>query len=252
MVNIMKLEWGNVPQWVSALCAVLLAGLAVYGVFFSSTSQALVNYLQSELAVRNQRISGLEQRETELQTSINNAQQDLAGLGEQKSSLEKQVANLKEEQQTLTAQIQTLGSNLSKTTFDYVREKISVQLTAGLGELYVTALQLSDELSKPEGTRARTLRPFEIQIRRIEEISKELPSSEKETAQLIAAKFSEQCSRFHALLIYIPAVRIQEGELAQSNYDINKTSAGAKINAISNKIIKAAEDIDRCFQLVTP
>jgi hypothetical protein len=49
----MKIEWGNAPQWVSAVCALALAVLAIYGLFYSKTSQALVTYLQSELAVRN-------------------------------------------------------------------------------------------------------------------------------------------------------------------------------------------------------
>lgn len=252
VVSIMKFEWGNIPQWISALCAILLAALAIYGGFFSSTGHALVSYLQSELTARNQRIAGLEQREAQLQASINAARTGLSGIREQKSSLERQIASLKGEQQTLTSQIQSMHSDLSKKTFDYVREKISVQLTAGLGELYVVALRLSDEVSRPGGTRARTLRPFEIQTRRIEEISKKLPDAEKETAQLVMEKFSEQCSRFRTLAISIPSVRIPDGELAQHNYDQDKTSAGAKIDAISKHITKAAEDLDRCFHSVIP
>ena len=63
----MKIEWGNVPQWMSAVCALALAALAIYGLFFSQTSQALVSYLQSELAVRNQHIATMELREQQLQ-----------------------------------------------------------------------------------------------------------------------------------------------------------------------------------------
>ncbi|MDE5446846.1 hypothetical protein FXV83_16835 [Bradyrhizobium hipponense] len=50
-------EWGNISQIVSALCALALAILAIYGFFFSKTSQAFVSYLQSELALRNIRMS---------------------------------------------------------------------------------------------------------------------------------------------------------------------------------------------------
>jgi hypothetical protein len=68
-----KLEWGNLPQWISAVCALALSLLALYGLFFSTTSQTLVAYLQSELVARNQHISASEVRERELQLSVETA-----------------------------------------------------------------------------------------------------------------------------------------------------------------------------------
>ncbi len=111
------LDWGNVPQWISALCAFALAALAIYGLFFSQTSQALVSYLQSELAVRNQRIATLELREQQLQASVKSAEANLSGLADQKTAAEKQIAQLNSEQRALSSKVKELGATLSTTEF---------------------------------------------------------------------------------------------------------------------------------------
>src|SRR5947207_1111235 len=127
----MKIEWGNAPQWVSAISAILLALLAIYAFFFSKTSQAVVAYLQSELALRNMRLASMEERERELQRSIGSAQASLDGLSEQKTALEKQVQSLNAEK---TKKTQELNDALASSDFAVTREKMVVEMTRVLGE----------------------------------------------------------------------------------------------------------------------
>lgn len=133
----MKREWGNISQIVSAISALALCFLAIYGVFFSKTSQALVGYLQSELALRNIRIVGLEQTEKDLQRSIAESKVSLNGLSEEKADLEKQIATLRVAQETFSKQAQELSTKLAGTTFSLAREKISVSMAGVLSELDV-------------------------------------------------------------------------------------------------------------------
>ena len=130
-----RVDWGNAPQWLSAVSALLLVGLAIYGLFFSATSQALVAYLQSELAVRNNRIAELELRERDLQQSVAKSREVLANLTEQRAQLDRQVAELKAEQEELSQRAKVLGSTLSSTEFSLVREKIFTGLRADSGQV---------------------------------------------------------------------------------------------------------------------
>ncbi|TYO60785.1 hypothetical protein FXV83_41950 [Bradyrhizobium hipponense] len=153
-------EWGNVSQIVSALCALALAILAIYGFLFSKTSQAFVGYLQSELALRNIRIVSLEQTEKDLQRSIAESQVSLGSLTEQKARLERQIADLEVAQQGYAKQVQELGTQLVGTTFSLVREKILVSKATLLSELDVLGLKIQGDWYD-KGVPAQTVRPWQ-------------------------------------------------------------------------------------------
>jgi chromosome segregation ATPase len=129
-----------------------LAALAIYGLFFSTTSQALVSYLQSELAVRNQRIASMELREQQLQLSISQTQVTLGDLNEQRAGLERQVADLNAEREALSRKAESLGSTLSSTEFSLVREKISAKLASTI--VSTLSLNLDTELWSAQGVQA--------------------------------------------------------------------------------------------------
>jgi chaperonin cofactor prefoldin len=172
----MKIEWGNAAQWASAIAAVVVAGLAIYGVFFSATSQALVSFLQSELAVRNMRIAVLERRERDLQVSINAAQSNLNGLSEQKAELEKQVATLRAEQDKFSKRVQELGAALSGTEFSLAREKLSARIASGFSALTVHRINIVSDWLRPEGVRAESVRPWDSYLDHLKRSVEELPS----------------------------------------------------------------------------
>lgn len=150
-------EWGNISQIVSALCALALAILAIYGFFFSKTSQAFVSYLQSELALRNIRIVSMEQTEKDLQRSIAESQVSLNSLTEQKIRLEGQIADLKVAQESYAKQVKELGTQLVGTTFSLVREKILVSKATLLSELDVLWLKIQSDWQRRAGTDGQAL-----------------------------------------------------------------------------------------------
>jgi hypothetical protein len=250
--SVLQFDWGNVPQWVSAMCALALAGLAIYGFFFSATSQALVSYLQSELAVRNQRIAALELRERTLQLSITSAQSNLDALGGQKISLEKQVAQLNSEQESLSQKVKDLGSTLSKTEFSLVKEKISAKQRSTVGPTMALAFNLQRELDKPDGVRARTERPWDGLLSFIQEIAAGLPERDRLLGGKVVDNFIQQCDRLK-VAIQIPALRIpKDADYAPYGYDRSKHPTALRLEAVVKQIERAQKDIEDCFQSVTP
>lgn len=243
-------KWGNIPQLVSAICAVALACLAIYGFFFSAASQALVSYLQSELAARNQHIAALELREQELQRSVASTQSNLSGLTEQKASLEKQVAQLNAEQETVSQKVNDLGATLSKTEFSLVKEKIGAKLSSTIGP---TLFLGRDELYKPEGVRARSERPWDGQLTYIREIAEGLPERDRVLARNVVANFARQCERYSTITIQIPALRIpKDADFSAYDYDRDKHPISLRLAALNKQLEKVGRDIEDCFHSLTP
>jgi hypothetical protein len=222
-----NLDWGNAPQWVSAISAVTVAGLAIYGLFFSSTSQAIVAYLQSELTIRNQHIAGLELRERELQTSVAAVQSDLKGLAEQKELLLRQVASLNAERESLSAQITELGKSLSNTEFSLVKEKIGAELSSKVVST-VTFSLLQEYEEKPEGVRGRTERPWDDYLDFIRKTADQLPERDRPVARVVVANFEQQCRRLSNVAVQIPNLRPPKdtSDYAQYGWDRSKHYIG--------------------------
>jgi septal ring factor EnvC (AmiA/AmiB activator) len=133
----------SVPQWISAFSSLVVASIAIWALLFSSTSEALVKYLHSELATRNIQIATLEAREQKLQVSVESREKelsiieqkssalvgDLANLTEQRDTLQRQVANIESERNRLVTRVDEIGSNLSQTEFSLVKERIRAELS---------------------------------------------------------------------------------------------------------------------------
>jgi hypothetical protein len=241
-------DWGNISQIVSAVAAIALALLAIYGFFFSKTSQALVSYLQSELALRNIRIVSLEQTERDLHRSIAESQVSLNGLSEEKASLEKQIATLKLAQESYAKQVQELGTQLAGTTFSLVREKISVSLASVLSELDVISLKVSSDWLE-KGVPAQTIRPWKSYLKAVQEKIAALPEADRTMGGAVLNKFVQQCSHFNSVIIQVPALRVPTSEnFASYGYQVEKHPTAARAKAISDQIRKAQDDIQACFK----
>lgn len=247
-----KLEWGNVAQWLSALVALMLALLTINGFFFSrSSSQELVAYLQSELAVKNQRIASLEARERELELSATTAQSSLGDVALQKAALEKQVADLDAQQQSFTRKTQELNAILAKAELSLVKEKMGARLSSMTGR--AIALRLVEEFDRPEGVRARTERPWDSHLSRIREIAEQLPERDRPLARAVVANFVQQCSRLSSAAIQIPALRIpKEADASAYNNERDKTPVASRFAALTKQVEKLERDIDVCFLSVAP
>lgn len=253
MIRIMKkVDWGNAPQWVSAACALTLAGLAIYGLFFSSTSQALIAYLHSELAIRNQRIAGLELHERELQKSISTAQSDLKGLVEQKEPLQRQVASLNAEQQALSTKVAELGKTLSTTEFSLVKEKIGAELSSKIvSTIDVTLMHELEEL--PEGVRGRAYRPWDDYLDFIRKTADRLPERDQPVASTVVANFTQQCQRLSNVEIQIPnLLPPKDADLSQYGWDLSKHPSYIRLEAVTKQIEKTQKNIVDCFRSVMP
>lgn len=255
-----KLEWGNVAQWLSALVALGIALLTINGFFFSrSSSQELVAYLQSELAVKNQRIAALEVRGRDLEASVASAQSGLGDVARRKAELEKQVADLDAQQQSFVRKTQEMNAILSRAEFSLVKEKIGARLSSMTGR--VIALRLVEEFDKGEGVRARTERPWDSHLSRIREIADQLPDRDRPLAKAVVANFVQQCSHLSGAAIQIPALRTpKEGDASAyngerdktPNSERDKTSVASRFNALTRQVEKLERDIDVCFLSVTP
>jgi hypothetical protein len=253
MIRIMKkVDWGNAPQWVSAICALTLAGLAIYGLFFSSTSQALIAYLQSELAIRNQHIAGLELHERELQQSISTALSDLKGLAVQKETLQRQVASLNAEQQRLSTKNAELGNTLSTTEFSLVKEKIGAELSSKTVSTIDVTLEHELE-EQPEGVRGRTERPWDDYLDFIRKTADRLPERDRPVASAVVTNFAKQCQRLSSVVIQIPSLRPpKDADYAPYGWDISKHPTYIRLEAVIKQIVKVQKDIVDCFKSVTP
>jgi chaperonin cofactor prefoldin len=246
-----RVEWGSAAQWVSAFCALIIAALAIYGVFFSATSQALVAYLQSELSVRNQRIATLELRERELQTSIATAQSSLKDLANQKVALQNQVNSLEAERKDISTQLAKLNATLSTTNFSLVKEKIGAELTSKL--VSTLPFSLWRDFDTPEGVRARTVRPWDDYFSFVKKTADGLPDADKPLARAVVENFAEQCKRLSTVTVAIPALRIPKDEsLAQYGWDTSKHPTSIRLNAIAKQIEHVQTDIKDCFRSVVP
>lgn len=247
----MKIEMGNLSQIISAVSAAGLAGLAIYGLFYSPTSQALVTYLQSELAVRNQRIASLELREQQLQLSVSTAQTTLGDLAEKKALAEKQVAALNTEQEALSQKVKELGATLSTTEFSLVREKIGTKLASTI--ISPVNIFMAEDLYKPEGVKARSVRPWDSHFRFIKETAEGLGERDRILAAQVVANFAQQCERFSKLAIQIPNLRIpRDADLAVYNYDRSKHPSYVRLEALVEQISRTEKEIDACFNTVKP
>lgn len=247
----MKLEWGNVPQWISALCAFALAALAVYGLFFSTTSQALVSYLQSELAVRNQRIAAMELREQQLQTSIAQSQTILTDLNSQKSGLEKQVADLASEREALSKKAENLGSSLSVTEFSLVREKISAKLASTI----VTTLSftLDDELWSAQGVNARIVKPWNDYFTFIKRTAEGLPEPDRALGKSVVTRFIEQCApRYATQSVSIPAIKQAKAEEITGSWIREDHPSARKLDVYVKQIEAIQKSVVSCFNSTSP
>lgn len=248
----MRVDWGNAPQWVSALCAALLASIAIYGVFFSATSHAFVAYLQSELAVRNQRIASLELQERDLLASVARTKMQLAEIEVARKVLADSIEKLSSDRQALASEIAAIQKDLASAQFLVIKEKIGAELSSKV--VSITTFTLSQDFwTNKDGVRGTKEKPWKHYISFVQETARKLPESDRVNGQLVVAEFIKRCGRYENMGVDIPNLKIGPDEdFAKYNYDRSAHPSSINLEAIIEKIRRLETEIRNCFHGITP
>ena len=233
-------EIGNLSQIVSALSAVIVAGIAIYALFFSPASQMFVAYLHSELALRNSKIAAMELQEHQLRIQISQRETELRSIEQQ---------------------ITSLGSNLSRSEFERVREKIKGELF-GSKLLIVWPLNLVDEYFSKNGIRPRKEFLMQQYLEDARTTIEQFPKPEQELAYRVLQAFTEQCAHLNKA-IDIPALKhpgldvdayLGSGDSKKylANHQEVEAGADSKRDALSRRIFDAEDEIGKCLSSVLP
>jgi hypothetical protein len=266
----------SIPQWISALSSLVVASIAIWALLFSSTSEALVKYLHSELATRNIQIATLEAREQKLQSSVESREKelslieqksstlvnDLAALADQRDTLQRQVAEIQTERNRLVIHVDEISSNLSKTEFSLIKEKIRAELSGKL----VSTLPFNVErrgVAKNAGPKKAEIWTDYFSF--IRATADKLPEKDKPLGRQVVTRFVSQCGHLSSVTFppppQGPPKRDFVGYFSLSEKDRAKQDAEAearstdfsqKNEAWSKQIFAAEDDIIRCLLTVTP
>lgn len=210
-----------IAPWISAISALSLAALAIWAAFFSPASQALVGYLQSELAARNLRVTQLESRELELKLSTANLEKQITELSKQKSELQKQTDLLEKERAELSAGLSDAKSRLVKTRFANRYNEAVIVVT---WPIYIIGRSNS---------KAQRFEVYSDYLRRAREIAATFENDDRKQADAIVQNFIARCGRYSKLVFDLPA-----------GADLEATSA------ISDKGSKASQAVRDCLDKV--
>jgi hypothetical protein len=126
----------NWAQIFSAYFTFFATAVAIWAIFFSPASQTVIDFLQSELTIRNSKISELEQSENKLRSEIESRQSQLSGLlGDisktiaDSKRLEGEKALLVSEREALKSEIEEQKRELQAYSESF--ERLRISYTAG-------------------------------------------------------------------------------------------------------------------------
>ena len=243
----------NWAQLISAGTALVTVALAIYALFFSSASQALIQYLQSELAYRNKVISNLQDTKDNLERSIsarelqfqkltaeaNELQSSIASLAKQRSEAEAQVRSLKEEQSVLSQAVIEARSRSTQNEFSYIKERLVGRSEAVIVAPWTLTI-IEDE--KQTSARRETLWPQYLAFYR--KTAASFPDAQRSTAERIVSLFEKQCARFRTMVFDIPVpVRRADANSFERLED-------PRIDQIRKKALAVEDDIKKCLRSV--
>jgi DNA repair exonuclease SbcCD ATPase subunit len=267
-----KLANSSLAQWVSAITAVGVAFFGIWAFFFSPASTALINYLHSELAVRNSRIVELEARERDLQSSIGNREKELArieqktgqlqadvsALSDQRDLLQRQISAAEQERSRLEEQAKALAANLSRSEFQLVKEKIYTTLSSTI--VSTVPLRLSSEFYSAEGVKPRKVSIWPDYLDLIRSSIAKLSEKERPLGQEVLKAFLSQCGGLRNGFVALPALKSSKVDYSEylrlndeqrKQWDIQaaqkKTDALKQLDALSERIRALDDQIRVCF-----
>jgi len=267
----------TLAEWISALASVATLGVGVWAFFFSSASQALVDYLHSELASRNNKIISLEAQEARLHLAVSQREAELSSLGKktaelqgdlaqlssQRERLQQQISQLEVERSALTARVAEAATDLLRSQFSMVREKLVGKLTSTL--VVTWPLRLSDELYSAQGIRPRKATLWGDYLQFLRDEADKLASTEKELGKIVIEKFVNHCGHLSNVSIDIPALKAPNVEVdyrayaalsddERKSYDAEiarkRREVSQKFDALNIQIQKRDQEIESCLRSV--
>lgn len=267
----------NLPQWISAGTSVVTVSVALWALFFSPASQALVQYLQSELASRNYKIADLEAQESLLHLAVGRREQELnalgskanelqgqlTGLASQRDQLQRQIVNLESERDLLASQIKDVDTKLGHTEFSLVKEKLAAQLSSRI--IVVWPYNIMDEAYSPHGIRPRKEVLWGAYVSSMREKVNTLTPTEQELGNTVITNFINQCGQLSTISFDIPRLKTIQADFTKRNslndldvkkYDDeiekNNQDVSKKLDEIEKRVLTAEQDIENCLKGVTP
>lgn len=265
----------NLAQWISAFASVVTVCLAVWALFFSSASQSLVQYLQSELSYRNSKIASLEVDEATLRTAILSREQtvrelqvkadsikaDLLGLERSRAALFGENKLLSEKRKSVEKDLLALGEQLLVARSSVVKFK----LLGLIKERIVSTKVFSfiDEDGTIDQLKSKDIEVWSDYSKFIADLVDNLKGSELLTGKDIQKKFLTQCSYLKNNLIHVPSLSSPihpfersdyfslsdlERQKLDSNYSALEKEFLAEIDSVTKQILDAQVRIENCFE----
>ncbi len=265
----------NLAQWISAIASMATVSLAIWAIFFSSASQSLVQFLQSELSYRNSKIANLEAQEFALQEAILKREQTVRELQIKADDIKAELQGLLSDRQALLASKKTLENEKGRL------ESKSQALAGHLidARLKVVQFKLLGELkSKVVTTRADSLyrgsksrkknqsEKIEIWSDYVEFIRRsvnELSGDERAIGRDIFNGFQAKCGKLRSRVVIVSdlvepdlptefsnysSLTTSEREKLDREYDVLKKKYFSNLNKFAGMIHDEQLKIENCFQ----
>ncbi len=213
-------------QWISAISSLAATTVAVWAIFFSPASHTVVDFLQSELTLRNSKISELEQASgdlrteiaarqielNDLQTKINSATSDAKQLADQNKSLLGESEGLKLE-------IENQKSDLEEYAKSY--EALRLKFVAGKFYAMMQGSIVSTEAFRMTGVDDFPLRRVNVWGDYLKFVQNSLPKlsgEERKVGAEIVRRFIRQCKSVGDVMITVGPVSSPAPPYKLSNY----------------------------------
>jgi hypothetical protein len=259
---------------VSAFASLATTSLAVYAIFFSSASQTLIQYLQSELTVSNYKISTLEEREDKLQREIERREVALNRLTEEVDTLNVEIASLVAEKNFTIGEIgnlhkerEKLGRELSSLEAKLLSSKEAVVKFRLLGDIrsVIVSTKAEEILSEAYSDTGTTPRDIEVWAdfeKHLGRLVEKLSGTDRDIGKGLLDKFLRRCSDLHLRRVSVPRIAVPKDSFEMLDYqsmtDVERSEIDAavsanerifreSVNSTTSKIRSEEQKIIDCF-----
>lgn len=218
-------------QIVSAITSAIAAGAACaivgatyWAIFYSPASKALVDWLQTELTMRNQQIVMLEARAGDLNRAIASQEESLRSQQAQLTQGETDIKSLKDERLVLQRERDALPAQnletmkaLSQSAQLLVHQKLVSLMFNYLGKTSVTVI---NSIGQNDSVSIDIWKNF---LEELDSHIGKLPVSDRELAGRIKTEFLKQCTKHRSKVFKLPVSSAKNHELISKQvFDANQ------------------------------
>lgn len=224
----------NWAQVLSAASSLVTMVVAVWAIFFSPASQSVVDFLQSELALRNSKIATLEKSSEELNSQIELRQNELARLEERVTdttseldALTRTNKDLSDEKSNLSTAIEEQKQELEVYSANY--EKLRIKFVAGkfyaaMQGSFVTSDEFDMIMNWPKSE--VKVNVWERHVKFVKDQLQSLKGGERKIGSEVIRRFVAKCAKIGNRSISIRPLTEPEAPV----FDYQKQSAVERDN----------------------